>query len=410
MNPLRFAALRFCAAVALMISIACSGSGPAPSEQEAATIPVGVLHSLTGTMAISEIPVRDATLLAIEQINAAGGVLGKPLTPVVEDGASEPATFAQKAQKLIQQDRVATVFGGWTSASRKAMLPVFEANSALLWYPVQFEGNECSPNIFYLGAQPNQQILPALDWAFREGKKKIYLLGSDYVFPRTANLILKKHIEDRGGEVAGEDYVPLGGTDFSSVINKIKAAGPQVIFNTLNGDSNVAFFKQLQAEGLTAEKLPVMSFSIAEQEAKAMGPALVEGHYAAWNYFQSLPGAPNAEFVAAYRKAYGADQVVDDPMEAGYVAVYLWKAAVEKAGTLEPEAVRKAAWGLAMDAPEGPVKIDDNQSLYKAARVGKLLPDGQFEVIWATDAPVEPVPYDPLAFPGKTCGWGGAGS
>ncbi|MCB1020462.1 MAG: transporter substrate-binding protein [Acidobacteria bacterium] len=193
MNPLRFAALRFCAAAALIVSIACSGSGPAPSEQEAATIPVGVLHSLTGTMAISEIPVRDATLLAIEQINAAGGVLGKPLTPVVEDGASEPATFAQKAQKLIQQDRVATVFGGWTSASRKAMLPVFEANSALLWYPVQFEGNECSPNIFYLGAQPNQQILPALDWAFREGKKKIYLMGSDYVFPRTANLILKKH-------------------------------------------------------------------------------------------------------------------------------------------------------------------------------------------------------------------------
>lgn len=406
MNRLRFPALRLGVAAVVAFLAACSGGGSAPEQPD--TIPVGVLHSLTGTMAISEIPVRDATLLAIDEINAAGGVLGKQLEPIVEDGASEPATFSQKAQKLIQQDRVATVFGGWTSASRKAMLPVFEANRSLLWYPVQFEGNECSPNIFYLGAQPNQQILPALDWAFEQDMQEIYLLGSDYVFPRTANLILKKHIEDRGGVVAGEDYVPLGGTDFSSVINKIKAAGPQIIFNTLNGDSNVAFFKQLQAEGLTAEQLPVISFSIAEQEAKSMGPALVEGHYAAWNYFQSLPGAPNEDFVAAYRAAYGAEQVVDDPMEAGYMAVYLWKAAVEKAGSTEPEAVRKAAWGLTMDAPEGPVGIADNQSLSKAVRVGKLLPDGQFEVIWGTDEPVAPEPYDSLAFPGKTCSWGGA--
>lgn len=408
MHRSSFLSSREFAAAFLLFLAACSGGGPAPEAED--VIPVGVLHSLTGTMAISEIPVRDATLLAIEEINAAGGVLGKPLEPVVEDGASEPATFAQKAQKLIQQDGVATVFGGWTSASRKAMLSVFEANNALLWYPVQFEGNECSPNIFYLGAQPNQQILPALDWSFEQEMTKIYLLGSDYVFPRTANLILKKHIEDRGGSVAGEDYVPLGGTDFSSVINKIKSADPQIIFNSLNGDSNVAFFKQLQAEGLTAESLPVISFSIAEQEAKAMGPALVAGHYAAWNYFQSLPGEPNEQFVAAYRAKYGQEQVLDDPMEAGYVAVYLWKAAVEKAGSTDPEAVRKAAWGLTMDAPEGPVGIADNQSLSKAVRVGKLLPDGQFEVIWGTDEPVAPEPYDPLAFPGKTCGWGGAGS
>ncbi|MBI1358605.1 MAG: urea ABC transporter substrate-binding protein [Acidobacteria bacterium] len=407
MNRSSFSARRALAAAVFVLLAGCSGGGSASESTASDSIPVGVLHSLTGTMAISEIPVRDATLLAIQEINAAGGVLGKPLEPIVEDGASEPATFAQKAQKLIQQDHAAAVFGGWTSASRKAMLPVFEANKALLWYPVQFEGNECSPNIFYLGAQPNQQILPALDWSFEQKLTKIYLLGSDYVFPRTANLILKKHIEDRGGVVAGEDYVPLGGTDFSSVINKIKAAGPQIIFNTLNGDSNVAFFKQLQAEGLTAEALPVISFSIAEQEAKAMGPSLVAGHYAAWNYFQSLPGAPNEKFVAAYRAAYGADQVVDDPMEAGYVAVYLWRQAVEKAGSTDPEAVRKAAWGLTMDAPEGPVGIADNQSLSKAVRVGKLLPDGQFEVIWGTDAPVAPEPYDPLAFPGKSCGWGG---
>ena len=390
------------AAAAAFLFSACSGGGPAPESDQ---IQVGVLHSLSGTMAISEIPVRDATLLAIEEINAAGGVLGKQLAPIVEDGASEPAVFAQKAQKLIQQDGAPVVFGGWTSASRKAMLPVFEANPALLWYPVQFEGNECSPSIFYLGAQPNQQILPALDWAFEQGFKNIYLLGSDYVFPRTANLILKKHIEDRGGTVAGEDYVPLGGTDFSSVINKIQAAGPQIVFNTLNGDSNVAFFKQLQAQGLGPDKLPTVSFSIAEQEAKAMGPELLAGHYAAWNYFQSLDIAANGDFVKAYKAKYGADQVVDDPMEAGYIAVYLWKKAVEAAGTTDPEAVRKAALGVEIEAPEGPVMIDDNQSLYKAVRVGKLLPDGQFEVIWGTDDPVEPEPYDPLAFPGKTCSW-----
>ena len=196
---------------ALAAMIGCGGSETAESGNE---VKVGVLHSLSGTMAISEIPVKDAELLAIEEINAAGGVLGKTIVPVVEDGASEPAMFAQKAQKLIQQDEVVTVFGGWTSASRKAMLPVFEAQGNLLWYPVQFEGNECSPNIFYLGAQPNQQILPALEWAFEKGYKNIYLLGSDYVFPRTANLILRKHIEDRGGTVTGEEYVPLGGTNF----------------------------------------------------------------------------------------------------------------------------------------------------------------------------------------------------
>jgi urea transport system substrate-binding protein len=238
-------------------------------------VKVGVLHSLTGTMAISEVTVKNATLLAIEEINARGGVLGRKLIPVVEDGASDPATFAQKAQKLIQQDKVATVFGGWTSASRKAMLPVFERLGNLLWYPVQFEGNECSPNIMYTGAQPNQQILPALDWALEKGYKKFFLVGSDYVFPRTANLILKRHIEARKGVVSGEEYVPLGGTDFSSVVNKIRAARPDVIFNTINGDSNVAFFKQMAAAGLTPDKLPVMSFSIAEQEAKAIGPISV---------------------------------------------------------------------------------------------------------------------------------------
>jgi urea transport system substrate-binding protein len=374
-----------------------------PSSAAADTVQVGVLQSLTGTMAISEVTVKNATLLAIEEINAKGGVLGKQIDPVVEDGASDPSMFAQKAQKLIQQDKVATVFGGWTSASRKAMLPVFERFKSLLWYPVQFEGNECSPNIMYSGAQPNQQILPALDWAESKGYKNIFLLGSDYVFPRTANLVLKKHITHDGKTVAGEEYVPLGGSDFSAVINKIKLAKPDIVFSTLNGDSNVSFFKQMAAAGLPSAKLPVMSFSIAEQEAKAIGPSLLEGSYAAWNYFQSLPDPVNKKFVAAYQAKYPGSPV-DDPMAHGYLDVYAWAAAVKKAGSFDPDAVRKAATTLAYtDVGLGETKFANNQSLVQTAYVGQLLPSGQFKILWQSKAPVVPIPYDPLSFPGKTC-------
>ncbi|NDU91876.1 MAG: urea ABC transporter substrate-binding protein [Ferrovum sp.] len=355
-------------------------------------------------MAISEVTVKNATLLAIDQINASGGVLGKQIQPVIEDGASDPAIFSQKAQKLIQQDKVVTVFGGWTSASRKAMLPVFERFRSLLWYPVQFEGNECSSDIMYSGAQPNQQILPALDWAFEKGKKRVFLLGSDYVFPRTANLILKKHILHDGGVVTAEEYVPLGGTDFSSIITKIKIAHPDIIFSTLNGDSNVSFFKQLAAAGITQSQLPVMSFSIAEQEAKAMGPSLVNGSYAAWNYFQSLNNPANKKFIAAYKAKFGSNSVIDDPMVHGYIDVYIWAAAVKKAGSFDPQAVRKAATQLGWtDSPMGPVKFADNQSLYQTAYVGQLQPDGQFNILWKSKQPLRPEPYDALAFPGRSC-------
>jgi urea transport system substrate-binding protein len=378
-------------------------SAPAMTSAADDTVKVGVLHSLTGTMAISEVTVKQATLLAIDQINASGGVLGKKIVPVIEDGASDPSTFAQKAQKLVQQDGVVTVFGGWTSASRKAMLPVFERFHGLLWYPVQFEGNECSPDIMYSGAQPNQQILPALEWAEQKGDKSIFLLGSDYVFPRTANLILKKHITHDGGTVAGEEYVPLGGTDFSAVINKIKVAKPQIIFSTLNGDSNVSFFKQMAAAGLPSSKLPVMSFSIAEQEAKAIGPSLLEGSYAAWNYFQSVPGAANKKFVAAYQAKYPGSPV-DDPMAHGYLDVYAWAAAVKKAGTFDVDKVRKAAATLPFsDVGMGEAKFASNQSLTQTAYVGELEPSGQFKILWQSKGPVVPVPYDPLSFPGKTC-------
>jgi urea transport system substrate-binding protein len=385
------------------VTLGATAFSASPSSAAAGTVDVGVLQSLTGTMAISEVTVKNATLLAIDQINAKGGVLGKQIVPIVEDGASDPSMFAQKAQKLIEQDKVVTVFGGWTSASRKAMLPVFERFHGLLWYPVQFEGNECSPDIMYSGAQPNQQILPALEWAEQKGDKSIFLLGSDYVFPRTANLILKKHIIHDGGTVAGEEYVPLGGSDFSAVINKIKVAKPQIIFNTLNGDSNVSFFKQMAAAGLPSSKLPVMSFSIAEQEAKAIGPSLLEGSYAAWNYFQSLPDPVNKKFVAAYQAKYPGSPV-DDPMAHGYLDVYAWAAAVTKAGTFDPEKVRKAAVTLAYsDVGLGETKFAGNQSLVQTGYVAQLMPDGQFKILWQSKGPIVPVPYDPLSFPGKTC-------
>jgi urea transport system substrate-binding protein len=385
------------------VALGASSLVPVPASAAAGTVQVGVLQSLTGTMAISEVTVKNATLLAIDQINASGGVLGKQIVPIVEDGASDPSMFAQKAQKLIQQDKVATVFGGWTSASRKAMLPVFERFKSLLWYPVQFEGNECSPNIMYSGAQPNQQILPALEWAEQKGYKNIFLLGSDYVFPRTANLILKKHITHDGLTVAGEEYVPLGGSDFSAVINKIKLAKPDIIFSTLNGDSNVSFFKQMAAADLPSSKLPVMSFSIAEQEAKAIGPSLLEGSYAAWNYFQSLPDPASKKFVAAYQAKYPGSPV-DDPMAHGYLDVYAWAAAVKKAGSFDIDKVRKAAVGLKFaDVGLGATPFAANQSLTQTGYVGELLPSGQFKILWQSKAPIVPVPYDPLSFPGKTC-------
>jgi urea transport system substrate-binding protein len=385
---------------------ACGKEGGADNAAAPAgdAVKVGILQSLSGTMAISEVTVKNSTQLAVDEINAAGGVMGKQVTAVIEDGASDPAVFAQKASKLIDSDGVVTVFGGWTSASRKAMLPVFEKTKNLLWYPVQFEGNECSPNIMYSGAQPNQQILPAYDWAKEKGYKSFFLVGSDYVFPRTANLIVKKHLEADKLKMAGEEYQPLGGTDFSGVVGKIKAAKPDVIFNTLNGDSNVAFFKQMAAAGLTPKVIPIMSFSIGEQEAQAMGPQLVEGSYAGWNYFQSIDSPENKKFVEAYKAKFGADAVVTDPMVHGYLDVYIWKAAVEKAQSFDPAAVRAAAVTLdAIPTPLGTVRFVANNSLTQTGYIGEADATGQFKILWTSKGIIEPNPYDPLAFPGKTC-------
>jgi urea transport system substrate-binding protein len=358
------------------------------------TVEVGILHSLSGTMAISEVSLRDAELMAIDEINETGGVLGKQIKPIIEDGASDWPTFAEKARKLLQQDHVATVFGGWTSASRKAMLPVFEQNNGLLWYPVQYEGMEQSPNIFYTGATTNQQIVPAVDWMLENVGKNIFLLGSDYVFPRTANKIVKAQLKEMGGTAVAEEYTPLGHTDYNTIINKIKTAKPDIIFNTLNGDSNVAFFKQLQDAGITAEDIPVLSVSVAEEEIRGIGANVLEGHYAAWNYFQTTDTPQNKTFVDNYKAMYGADRVTDDPIEAAYIAVHLWAEAVEKAGSFDVEKVKKASNGIEFDAPGGSVKIDgETQHIYKTVRIGEVLEDGQFKEVWNSGSAVKPDPY-----------------
>jgi urea transport system substrate-binding protein len=391
-------------AVALAVAVALAGcgsktgenssSGGAAADTSGDTVKVGLLNSLSGTMAISEVTVRDALQLAVDEINAAGGVLGKRLQPISEDGASDWPTFAEKAEKLIREDRVAAVFGCWTSASRKAVKPVFEKNKALLFYPVQYEGLEQSPYIFYTGATTNQQIVPALDYLRAQGKTSIYLVGSDYVFPRTANKIIKAYATANGMTVLGEDYAPLGSTEFGTIVNKVKASKASAVFNTLNGDSNVAFFKEYKSAGLTAAAMPVISVSIAEEEVKSIGTQYLDGQLTAWNYYQTTPGAANEKFVQAYKARYGADKPTSDPMEAAYISVYLWKAMVEKAGSFDVEKVKAAADGITFDAPEGLVTVDGaTQHIYKTARIGKIGPDGLITEVWNSGQPVKPDPY-----------------
>ena len=377
-------------------SSAAVSSGPASASAETSgdTIKVGILHSLSGTMAISEVSVKDAEMMAIEEINAAGGVLGKKIEPIIEDGASDWPKFAEKAKKLLQNDKVVTVFGCWTSASRKAVLPVFEENNGLLWYPVQYEGMESSPNIFYSGAAPNQQIVPAVEWLLKNKGKKFFLLGSDYVFPRTANKIIKAQLAAMGGELIAEEYTPLGHTDYSTIINKIKSAKPDVVFNTLNGDSNVAFFKELKASGITPKELTTCSVSVAEEEIRGIGTDNMAGHLVSWNYYQTTDTPENKAFVEKYKAKYGADRVTDDPIEAAYINVYLWAEAVKKAGSTDVAKVKEAAKGLEFKAPEGTVKIDgDNQHIYKPVRIGEVQPDGLIKEIWSTAESVKPDPY-----------------
>ena len=357
-------------------------------------VKVGLLHSLTGAMALSEIPVRDAELLAVEEINKAGGVLGRQIKVVQKDGKSNPVKFGEKAKKLLTEDKVATIFGCWTSDSRKAVKPIVEEYYSLLWYPVQYEGMEASPNIMYTGASPNQQFVPAIDWCLENLGKRVFLIGSDYLFPRNANKIIKTQLKHKNAQLAGEIYVSMDKTDFSSIIKEIKKASPDVIINTINGNSNISFFKQLKQAGLTSKNLPVMSFSIGEGEVDYIGESNLAGHLVAWNYFETIDSKENQDFVSKYKEAYGSERSIGDPLEAAYIAVHLWALACEKAGTFETEPVRIAAKGLSFQAPEGQVSIEgSNQHLNKTVRIGKIQDDGQITQIWASPTTVRPDPY-----------------
>jgi urea transport system substrate-binding protein len=374
-------------------------------------IKVGILHSLTGTMAISETSLKDVELMAIEEINKAGGVLKKQIEPVIEDPESKfTDVFPEKAKKLLLKDKVVAVFGCWTSVSRKNVLPVFEENNGLLFYPVQYEGNECSKNVVYTGAAPNQQILPAVEWLMSpEGgsKKKFYLLGSNYVFPRTANLIIVKYLESKGLKPVDEKYTPLGHLEYQNVVQDIKKAEPDVIFSTINGDSNVNFYNELAAQGITADKIPVVAVSVGEDELRGLDPNKVKGHLAAWNYFQSIDNTKNKEFVKKFQDfTKDPQRVTDDPIEAAYMGVYFWKMAVEKAGSTDVDKVREAfKSGIEFEAPGGKVKLDPKtQHTFKRFFMGKTRDDKQFDVIHKTDL-IEPVPYPQVAFPGWGCDW-----
>ncbi|MEP7764541.1 urea ABC transporter substrate-binding protein [Sanguibacter sp. 25GB23B1] len=363
-------------------------------ETDGETVKIGFLNSLSGTMAISEQTVRDSLDLAAKEINAAGGVMGKELEIVAEDGASEPTVFAEKAEKLITSDCVAAVFGGWTSSSRKAMLPVFESKDSLLFYPVQYEGLEASENIFYTGATTNQQIVPGMDYLKEQGKTKVFLVGSDYVFPQTANKIINAYAEANGIEIVGEEYAPMGHTDFSTIVNKLKASGADAVFNTLNGDSNVAFFKEYKNVGLAAETTPVVSVSIAEEEVGGIGIDNVEGQLTAWNYYQTVDSPANTAFVEAFKAEYGEERVTSDPMEAAYTSLYLWKNMVEKAESFDVADIQAAADGVTFDAPEGTVTINgDNHHIAKTAMIGKIGADGLIYTEWSSDEPIEPDPF-----------------
>jgi len=359
-------------------------------------VTVGQLHSATGTMAISETGSIQAEQLAIDQINAMGGVLGRKIKVIKEDGASDWPTFAEKSKKLLVNDKVAAVFGCWTSASRKAVLPIFEKENGMLYYPTFYEGLEQSKNVIYTGQEATQQILWGLDWASTEKKAKtFFLIGSDYIWPRTSNKIARKHIENvLKGKVVGEEYYPLGNTNFNSLINKIKVAKPDCIYAIVVGGSNVAFYKQCKAAGITADKQFLLTISVTEDELLGIGGENTKGFYACMKYFQSLDNPNNKKFVEAFKAKYGAKSVIGDVTQAAYLGPWLWKATVEKAGSFDIDKVAAASAGIEFKgAPEGYVKIHENHHLWSKARIGQMQADGQFKLIAESPKLIEPNPF-----------------
>ena len=384
-----------------------------PAAQAADPIKVGILHSLSGTMAISETSLKDVALMAIEEINEAGGLLGRPVEPVVVDPASDWPLFAEKARELIQQEKVAVVFGCWTSVSRKSVLPVFEELNGLLFYPVQYEGEESSFNVFYTGAAPNQQAIPAVEYLMSEdggGAERFVLLGTDYVYPRTTNKILNYFLESK--EVAKADimelYTPFGHSDYQTIVADIKkfAVGKQTaVVSTINGDSNVPFYKELANQGLKAEDIPVVAFSVGEEELRGIDTAPLVGHLAAWNYFMSVETPENKDFVAkwnAYVKKHelpgGDKRVTNDPMEATYIGIQMWAQAVEQAQTTEVDAVRQAVGNQVVRSPSGfDISMDaKNHHLHKPVLIAEVREDGQFDIVWNTEGPIRAQAWSPF--------------
>ena len=356
-------------------------------------VKVGILHSLTGTIALAEASVVDAEKLAIDEINASGGVMGHKIEAVVEDGASDWPTFAEKARKLLERDKVAAVFGCYTSASRKAVLPVFEKGKGLLYYPTYYEGLEQSPNILYTAQEATQSVIAAVNWLVPNRGKDFYLIGSDYIWPRTTNKIAKPTIAKAGAKVVGEDYFPLGHIEFGSVINKIKASGANVVLSTMVGGSNVAFYKQLKSAGIDPKKLTILALAVSEEEVSGIGAENVEGVLTCMGYFQSLPGAANQKFVKAFKAKYGEKRVTGDTLACAYTAVYLWKMAAEKAKSVAVDKVVAASGGLEIDGPEGKVRFHaSNHHLWKHARIGEFLHDGQVKMLYESPL-IEPNPF-----------------
>lgn len=359
-------------------------------------VKVGILHSLTGTIAIAEKSVVDAEMLAIEEINKAGGVMGHKIVPVVEDGASDWPTFAEKARKLLERDKVAAVMGCYTSASRKAVLPVFEKLKGLLYYPTYYEGLEMSPNIMYTAQEATQSVIAAMEWLFKNKGKTFYMIGSDYIWPRTTIKIAKVTLKRLGGKLVGEGYYPLGHIEFSSEINKIKAAKPDVILNCVVGGSNVAFFKQLTAAGITGAKQTILSLAVSEEEVSGIGADNTAGTLTCMGYFQSLKNPENEKFVKAFKAKYGANRVTGDTLACGYTSVYLWKLAAEKAKSFDVDKVVAASSNLEFSGPEGKIKFHaSNHHLWKHARIGTFRPDGQVDMIYESPL-IEPNPFPKL--------------
>lgn len=378
-------------------------------------IKIGVLHSLSGTMAISETVLKDTVLMAIDEINAKGGVMGRKLEAVVVDPASNWPLFAERARQLLTQDKVAAVFGCWTSVSRKSVLPVFEELNGLLFYPVQYEGEEMSPNVFYTGAAPNQQAIPAVEYLMSAdggSAKRFVLLGTDYVYPRTTNRILRAFLKSKGIPDSDimEEYTPFGHSDYQSIIARIKQFSAQgkktAVVSTINGDSNVPFYRELGNQGLKATDVPVVAFSVGEEELRGVDTRPLVGHLAAWNYFMSLKNPANDEFTkkwAAFAKAKNIPghrdrPLTNDPMEATYLGINMWKQAVEKAKSTDVDKVRVAMRGQTFKAPGGFVsRMDEkNHHLHKPVFIGEVRADGQFNVVWKTKGPVRAQPWSPF--------------